>query len=201
METQPGAVNWGALNRSLDPSETRLMAWQAVARGADAVLYWQWRSALGGQEQYHGVLVGPDGRPTPVYDEVARTAREFALAAPHVHGTRPRAEAALIYDQDSRWALEQQRHAKDYDPVAVMKAWHRPFFDRNIDVDVVYPGQACSYMLGQLKLVELRERTREALGDRFSIREYHDVVLGLGVVPLVILEEEVDAYIASQAER
>ncbi|WP_312736434.1 beta-galactosidase [Brevundimonas sp.] len=144
METQPGFVNWGALNRSLDPGETRLMAWQAVARGADAVLYWQWRSALGGQEQMHGVLVGPDGRPTAVFPEVAQTAREFALAADAITGSAPRAQVALIYDQDSRWALEQQRHAKDYDPVAVMRDWHRPFFERNIDVDVVFPGQDLS---------------------------------------------------------
>ena len=144
METQPGHVNWGSLNRSLDPGETRLMAWQAVARGADAVLYWQWRSALGGQEQYHGTLVGPDGTPTAVFPEVAQTAREFAQAASFLQGSAPRAEVALIYDQDSRWALEQQRHARDYDPTAVMKVWHRPFFDRNIDVDVVAPNQDLS---------------------------------------------------------
>ncbi len=68
-----------------------------------------------------------------------------------------------------------------------------------VDRYVVYPGQACSYMIGQLKIVELRERAREALGDRFSTHEYHNVVLGLGVVPLTILEQEVDAYIAAQA--
>ena len=41
------------------------MAWQAIGHGADAVEYWQWRSALNGQEQYHGVLVGADGTPVP----------------------------------------------------------------------------------------------------------------------------------------
>ena len=62
---------------------------------------------------------------------------------------------------------------------------------------VVYPGQACSYMIGQLKLVELRERAREALGDAFSNRQFHNVVLGAGVVPLTVLEQEVDAYITA----
>ena len=60
---------------------------------------------------------------------------------------------------------------------------------------VVYPGQACSYMIGQLKLVELREKTRQALGDRFSLRNYHNVVLTTGVVPLDMLEREVDRYV------
>jgi uncharacterized protein (DUF885 family) len=62
---------------------------------------------------------------------------------------------------------------------------------------VVFPGQACSYMIGQLKIVELRERARKALGDKFSLREYHDVVLDTGTVPLEILERQVDAYIAA----
>jgi uncharacterized protein (DUF885 family) len=60
----------------------------------------------------------------------------------------------------------------------------------------VYPGQACSYMIGQLKYVELREKARTALGGRFSLREYHNVVLRTGQVPLNILERQVDAYIA-----
>ena len=62
---------------------------------------------------------------------------------------------------------------------------------------VVYPGQACSYMIGQLKIIELRENAKKALGDRFSLRNYHNVVLRTGVVPLEILAREVDRYIRS----
>jgi uncharacterized protein (DUF885 family) len=60
---------------------------------------------------------------------------------------------------------------------------------------VVYPGQACSYMMGQLKIIELREKAKQALGDRFSLRNYHNAVLTSGVVPLDILAREVDGYI------
>jgi uncharacterized protein (DUF885 family) len=49
-------------------------------------------------------------------------------------------------------------------------------------------------MIGQLKLIELRDRARSTLGDGFSIREFHNVVLGLGIVPLAVLEGEVDRY-------
>jgi uncharacterized protein (DUF885 family) len=61
----------------------------------------------------------------------------------------------------------------------------------------VFPGQACSYMIGQLKIIELREKARKALGDRFSVREYHNQVLRTGTVPLNVLERQIDAWIAS----
>jgi uncharacterized protein (DUF885 family) len=63
---------------------------------------------------------------------------------------------------------------------------------------VVTPGQACSYMLGELKLIELRDRARSELGAKFSFKDYHNAVLAIGTVPLTILEQQVNAYIASK---
>ncbi|MGB7217942.1 MAG: DUF885 domain-containing protein [Vicinamibacterales bacterium] len=63
---------------------------------------------------------------------------------------------------------------------------------------VVIPGQACSYMVGQLKIIELRDRAQKALGTRFSPKEFHNVVLTTGTAPLEILERQVDAYVASR---
>ena len=60
------------------------------------------------------------------------------------------------------------------------------------------PGQATSYMVGQLKILELRDKARQALGPKFDIREFHGVVLENGAVPLDVLEELVDAYIAEK---
>jgi uncharacterized protein (DUF885 family) len=60
------------------------------------------------------------------------------------------------------------------------------------------PGQATSYMIGQLKILELRDRARQALGDRFDIRDFHAVVLENGAVPLDVLKELVNGYIAER---
>lgn len=60
---------------------------------------------------------------------------------------------------------------------------------------VVWPGQACSYKIGMLKILELRAKARRALGAKFSIKEFHNVVLRTGSVPLPVLEKVVDSYI------
>ena len=64
---------------------------------------------------------------------------------------------------------------------------------------VVNPGQACAYMIGQLRILELRDRARQALGEKFSPREFHNVVLRTGTVPLGILEREVERYVRSKS--
>ncbi|MDE0879392.1 MAG: beta-galactosidase [Sphingomonas bacterium] len=178
METQPGHVNWGANNRSLDPGETRMLAWQAMAHGADALLYWQWRSAPGGQEQYHGTLVGADGTPMPVYDEIARTAAEFERVSSILADTIPVARVAMLYSQDSRWAIEQQRFAKDYDPVAVMKAWYRPLHARGLTVDVVPPdADLTGYALVLAPGLNVIDAALAARLDRY-VRNGGQLVLG-----------------------
>ena len=62
---------------------------------------------------------------------------------------------------------------------------------------IVLPGQATAYMIGKIKILELRERAKEEMGEDFDIGAFHDVVLGSGAVPLDVLEERVEAYIAT----
>ncbi|MBS0626355.1 MAG: DUF885 family protein [Verrucomicrobia bacterium] len=89
-----------------------------------------------------------------------------------------------------RWsrekAIEYMTKATGYDRGSVVSEVERYF---------VYPGQACAYKIGQLKILELRQQAKDQLGDRFDIKEFHNVLLELGAVPLSILEEVVHDYI------
>lgn len=67
-----------------------------------------------------------------------------------------------------------------------------------IDRYIVYPGQACSYMIGELKILELREKAKSELGDKFNIKEFHTAVLKDGALPLSMLENQVQKYIDSK---
>jgi beta-galactosidase len=137
METQPGSVNWSSINNTLDKGEARAMAWHAVAHGADAVLYWQWRSALGGQEQYHGTLVDQSGQPRPFYEEVQRLGRDWTAASSLFAGSTVVSSVALLNSYDSRWSIHWQRHHRDFDYVAHLNHYYRPLAARNIATDVV----------------------------------------------------------------
>jgi beta-galactosidase len=139
METQPGAVNWAPINNALDKGEVRAMAWHDIGHGADTVSYWQWRSALNGQEQYHGTLVGPDGTPVPLYDEVAQVGREFAKAAPVLAGTSPKSQVAILHSYDSRWAINWQKFNGDYDPVKELLSYYGPIRQIAQSVDIISP--------------------------------------------------------------
>ena len=63
---------------------------------------------------------------------------------------------------------------------------------------VVMPGQACAYKIGMIRILDLRAKAEKALGDKFSIKGFHNTVLQTGDVPLSVLEKVVDEWIATQ---
>ena len=67
-----------------------------------------------------------------------------------------------------------------------------------VERHIVMPSQATAYKVGMLKILELREAAKEKLGDKFDIREFHDVVLKNGAVPLNVLEKFVDQWVVKK---
>ncbi|MCS6774741.1 MAG: beta-galactosidase [Anaerolineae bacterium] len=137
METQPGTINWAAVNRAQERGETFAVAWTAIAHGADAVCYWQWRNALNGQEQYHGSLVAPDGKPRPIFAEIKRLGESLRQVGNLLDGAPVRAEVALLHSYEDRWALDFQRHHAQFDPLAYLRSLYAPLAQRNIAVDIL----------------------------------------------------------------
>jgi len=137
METQPGFVNWHGINNALNKGSVRAMAWNAIGHGSEAVEYWQWRSALNGQEQYHGTLVGADGTPVPLYAEVQQIGSDFDKAGPALAGTTVQSDVAVLQDYNSRWAINWQRHNKDFDPVNSLMTYYKPLHQLARSVDIV----------------------------------------------------------------
>ncbi len=142
METQPGRVDWVPVNRALDPGQVRELAWQSVEHGADGVLYWQWRPARNGQETYHGAILGQDGTPNPIHAEIARVAADLTAAAPLLADTQPAAKVGFLFSYDSRWAIDLQRHHRDFDPVKAFTDFYRPFRTQSQGVHILPPDAA-----------------------------------------------------------
>ncbi|MEV6805824.1 beta-galactosidase [Streptomyces sp. NPDC017248] len=140
MEQAAGPVNWRGVNHPKPRGLNRLWSFQAVARGADAVCYFQWRQSRQGAEKFHSGMVGHAGPEGRTYQEVKRLGAELARVSGEVAGTRITAEVAVLLDWDSWWAGDQEaRPSALVDLPDVLTAWHRALWEAHLTTDFAHP--------------------------------------------------------------
>ena len=166
MEHSTSAVNWQPVNRAKAPGQTIRDSLAHVARGADAVGFFQWRQSRAGSEKYHSALVPHAGADSARFREVCRLG-EIAARLGEVRGSRVAADVALLWDYEAAWAADGPGLPStrlEYSLVA--QTVHRLLRDRGVTVDVVHPSAPLDayrlVVVPTLYLVEDQRATRVA---------------------------------------
>lgn len=136
MEQAPSAVNWRRRNAVKRAGQQRAWSYQALARGADGILFFQWRQSVAGAEKFHSGMVPHGGTETRVWHEVERLGGELAQLS-SLAGARVEARVAIAFEWDSWWSLEQPAVPAELSYVQGVFAWYRELYERNVAVDFV----------------------------------------------------------------
>lgn len=144
MEQTAGPPGWGVFGRNPRPGEIRKVAYQQLAHGADAQVWFRWRTCTAGREQYWHGLLGHDGKGLRRYREAAQTAEEYHRLAPDLAGTTLEPQVAMIYDYESIWALRFQPGFPQNNYHAALHRYYDALFRAGVNVDMVRPGQDLS---------------------------------------------------------
>ncbi|MBS5078898.1 MAG: beta-galactosidase [Clostridiales bacterium] len=138
-EQSPNQQNWQPYNKLKRPGEVRTIAYQGLARGADACLFFQMRQSVGGQEKFHGAVISHAGTDdTRIYREIAELGQELQKLGDTFLEGKIDAKAAFLFDWDSWWALElTSGPTKDMDYLAQVHKYYKAFYEKNIPVDII----------------------------------------------------------------
>jgi beta-galactosidase len=141
MEQTPSQQNWQAYNSLKRPGVMRLWSYQAMAHGADAIMYFQWRRSRGACEKFHGAVVEHAGRTDArVFQEVAALGRELESLGKQTIGARVKAHAAVLFDWEIWWAQEYQNGPSvDLKYVNQARSFFAALHAQGIPTDIVSP--------------------------------------------------------------
>jgi beta-galactosidase len=138
MEQAPGAVNWRAVNVPKAPGQHRALSLQAVARGGDAVLSFQWRASATGAEKFHSAMLPHAGTDSRIWREAVGLGADLGRLA-GVAGAAVRAEVAILLDWESWWALEADSHPARLRLIDLLREFYRPLFEAAVNADFAHP--------------------------------------------------------------
>ncbi|GAA3463103.1 beta-galactosidase [Saccharothrix longispora] len=141
MEHSTGAVNWQPRNIAKRPGELARNSLAHVARGADAVMFFQWRASRFGAEKFHSAMLPHSGTRSRVWRDVVRLGADLGSLA-ELRGSLVRADVAVVWDWESWWALELAwRPSVDLDYRERVAAFYEQLWDAHLTCDFVAPGQ------------------------------------------------------------
>ncbi len=139
VEQTTSQVNWRTVNSLKTPGTIRTFSYQALARGASSVMFFQWRASRSGAEKYHAGMIphyGVDG--SRIFAEVKQIGAEFArmerLASQRIHS-----EVGILFSYENIWALEIDSKPTQLDAWNVLRPWYHALIEQNIPLDFVHP--------------------------------------------------------------
>ncbi|MFN7140881.1 MAG: beta-galactosidase, partial [Limisphaerales bacterium] len=146
IEQKAGHVSWQDVNSIVRPNVVRLFTYQAIARGADGILYFYWRQPRIGTDKFYGGVLPHSGRvDNRIYKEIQQIGQEVKKLGAALKGTKVVAEAAIVVSHDNEWALSFPRQPnKFFSQRDHIQLFHAALHDRNIAVDFVRPTEDLS---------------------------------------------------------
>ncbi|MEH0832370.1 beta-galactosidase [Pectobacterium cacticida] len=166
MESTPSLTNWQPISKLKKPGMHILSSLQAVAHGSDSVQYFQWRKSRGSVEKFHGAVVDHVGHiDTRVGREVQALGNILSQLAP-VTGTRVEAKVAIIFDWESRWAMDNAQGPRNaglfYEKT--VNEHYRTFWEQGVAVDIINADVDLSGY--QLVIAPMLYMVRDGFGER-----------------------------------
>lgn len=141
VEQTTSQVNWRTINSLKPPGTIRTYSYQALARGASSVMFFQWRASKSGAEKYHAGMVPHFGAErSRIFAEVKQVGAEIArldrLASQQVL-----AQVGILFSYENVWALELDSKPAQLDIWSVLRPWHHSLVEQNIPLDFVHPNE------------------------------------------------------------
>ena len=139
MEQTPSVTNWQSYNLLKRPGDMRLISYQAVAHGADTVMFFQMRRSIGACEKFHGAVIDHVGTEnTRVFREVSQLGEELKQLGDTTLDSRTPSKAAMLVDWDNWWALEYSAGPScDLKYMDELANYYTALYDNNISVDII----------------------------------------------------------------
>lgn len=168
MESTPSLVNWHKVNKLKRPKMHFLSSMQALAHGADSVLYFQWRKGRGASEKFHGAVVDHCGHEnTRVFKDVTLVGEALEKLT-EIQGSVKNSEVAIIYDVENKWAIDDlqglKMENKGYEEICQEN--YRAFWKMGISTDVI--NMDCDFSKYKLIVAPMLYMVREGVGERLN---------------------------------